>query len=101
MSKLVELDQLRCDLMEKYLNEKGCSYIWMYDVTTPQAALDDALYYQNYDNMKTYQENKAKPYVLIGPGIEDHYFSNENELEKLIRWLCVDGGYLSCYKKEC
>ncbi len=98
---VVELDTMRADMIHVLLNEKGRQYIWRYDVGESRHALAEAVDRQNYDGIIRGIEARRdrKPYVLIGAGIEDHYFTTPGELAGLVVWLCRDG-YLSCYARS-
>lgn len=98
---LTDLDTLRADAMRALLDETGQGQIWKYDITTRQQALREALDVQNYDNIQHGFDARVagKPYALIGPGIDDHHFATPLELVKILEWLCLDGGYLSCYAR--
>lgn len=99
MMTIGELDTFRAETMRALLNPKGQESIWLYDVCPLRSALQEAIDGDNFDNMQTdHAALKAgHQYALIGPGIEDHPFTTQAELLSILRWLCVDGGYLSCY----
>lgn len=99
---LVTLDSLRADTMRRLLNETGQREIWKYDVVEARVALAEALGRYNFDGITTgIEARKAGTlYALIGPSIEDQYFSTPGELIALAEWLCRDGGPLSCYAAQ-
>lgn len=94
---LTKLDTFRAEKMKEYLNEKGQNEIWRYDISYREHALSEALDRYDFDNISIGMETK-KPFCLVGPGIVDHYFATEEELDKILIWLCKVGE-LSCYKK--
>jgi len=94
------LDSLRADIMRALLNEEGKREIWKYDITTPRYALSDALDRDNYDNVQGYFNHRDDKFVLMGRGIDDHYFSTPAQLLHLLLWLCQREGPLSCYAAQ-
>lgn len=93
---LIELDELRAQVMRCLLDEEGRRHIWRYDIVPSQTALRIALADYDFDNIQA-----AKPgacYALIGGGIVDHHFTTPDELLSLLVWLCTEG-YLSCHAR--
>lgn len=92
------LDQIRCELMKEWLDERGRGEIWKYDVCDSDLAYRLALEDYNFDNIERSGNAKreGKRYCLIGAGICDHPFDTLDELASILWWLCVDSGYLSC-----
>jgi hypothetical protein len=98
---IIELDTLRADTMRAFLNEEGQREIWKYDIVSTRAALAEAVDRDDYDNQQAGCDahRAGKGFALIGAGIMDHHFSTPEELISILRWLCVDGGYLSSYAR--
>ena len=85
---LVDLDNIRAETMMALLNKEGRKEIWKYDIVRRKDAMAEAIYDQNYDNMESAQKNKNKLFALVGPGIDDCYFSTVAELISILFWVC-------------
>ena len=92
---VVSLDSLRAEVMRYLLDDRGQREVWKYDIVTAKHAFHVACLDYNFDNIEAHRD--GKPFVLIGPGICDHYFRTPEDLVQILEWLCRDGGYLSCY----
>lgn len=96
-----DLDTFRADAMRCMLDDRGRREVWKYDIIKTQDAHAEACAHYNFDNIQINAEAicAGKAYALVGPGICDAPFNTPAELLMLVFWLCVDGGYLSCYAR--
>lgn len=89
-----DLDSLRAEVMMALLDAEGRKSIWQFDIISREQAFAEAKADFNFDNMDHALKAKDKPYCLVGPGIDDCYFSTVMELVSILYWVCSGSGYL-------
>src|SRR5437870_11188736 len=80
---IMDLDELRADIMRELLDEEGQRCIGFYDIVELKTAFRIALDDYNFDNIQFDGDGlkEHKTHALTGSGICDHPFSTIDELK--------------------